>query len=177
MSINNRNILLRSLLIIQHTQLKNHTLIIPTFSPNATTTTIFSQLDVKKFLLYWSDERIRLPNFLLHDKTRSIPISNLSFSLNKAYDDINGIIEFSLDSIPLDLPSPSAQFEVLIRDSVLWCSPPVDGGVGWCVHHPRDFGPTMEILFACRGDPYPPCANKTEKNEQFLSRPYEKESQ
>jgi hypothetical protein len=177
MGINDRNLLIRSLLILQHTHLKNRTFILPAFSSNLTTMTLISQLDVKKFLLYWSDERIRLPNFLLHDKTRSIPITNLSFSLNKPYDDINGIINFTLDSIPLNLPSPSPQFEVFIRDSLLWCSPPVDGGVGWCVHHPRDFGVTMEILFACRGDPYPPCANKTEKNEQFLSRPYEKENQ
>jgi hypothetical protein len=173
MIINYRNLLLRALLILQHTSLKNRTLILPAFSSNLTTINLFSQLDIKKFLLYWSDERIRLPNFLLYEKTRSIPITNISLTINKTYDNINGILNFTVDSIPLNLPPPSPQFEVFIRDSLLWCSPPIDSGTGWCIHHPRDFGATMEILFACRGDPYPPCANKTEKNEQFLSRPFE----
>jgi hypothetical protein len=173
MTINDRNLLLRALLILQYTYLKNRIFILPAFSSNLTTTTLISQLDVKKFLLYWSDERIRLPNFL-SDKNQSIPVKNIPLSLNKTYDDINGILNFTLESIPFDLPSPSSQFEVFIRDSLLWCSPPIDGGTGWCIHHPRDFGVTMELLFACRGDPYPPCANKTEKNEQFLSRPFEK---
>ena len=173
MTINNRNLLMRALLILQHTHLKNRILILPAFSSNLTTTTIRSQLDEKKFLLYWSDEHIRLPNFLLQNTTRSFSITNIPLSLDKTYEDINGILNFNVESIPLDLKSPSAQFEVFVRDSLLWCSPPVNGGTGWCVHHPRDFGATMEILFACRGDPYPPCANKTEKNEQFLNRPYE----
>jgi len=173
MTINDRNLLLRALLILQYTYLKNRIFILPAFSSNLTTTTLISQLDVKKFLLYWSDERIRLPNFL-SDKNQSIPVTNIPLSLNKTYDDINGILNFTLESIPFNLPSPSSQFEVFIRDSLLWCSPPIDGGTGWCIHHPRDFGATMELLFACRGDPYPPCANKTEKNEQFLSRPFEK---
>lgn len=173
MIINYRNLLIRALLILQHTDLKNRILILPAFSSNITTTNLFSQLDVKKFLLYWSDERIRLPNFLIHDKTKSIPVTNLAYTASKTYDDIDGILNFTVESIPLDLPPPSSQFEVFIRDSLLWCSPPIDGGTGWCIHHPRDFGATMELLFACRGDPYPPCANKTEKNEQFLSRPFE----
>ncbi|CAF2942857.1 unnamed protein product [Rotaria sp. Silwood2] len=173
MAINYRNLLIRALLILQHTYLKNRTIILPAFAPNLTTTTIFSQFDVKKFLLYWSDERIRLPNFLLHEKTRSIPVTNISFSLNKTYEDVNGILNFAVESIPTNLPAPTSQFEVFVRDSLLWCSPPIDSGTGWCIHHPRDFGVTMELLFACRGDPYPPCANKTEKNEQFLYRPFE----
>jgi hypothetical protein len=173
MTINNRNLLIRALLILQHTHLKNRTLILPAFSSNLTTTTIRSQLDEKKFLLYWSDEHIRLPNFLLHNKTRSIPVTNIPLSLDKTYEDINGIVVFTVDSIPLDLKAPSSQFEVLVRDSLLWCSPPINDGTGWCIHHPRDYGATMEMLFACRGDPYPPCANKTEKNEQFLYRPFE----
>ncbi|CAF3342877.1 unnamed protein product [Rotaria socialis] len=173
MAINYRNLLIRSLLILQHTYLKDRTLILPAFTSDLDATTIFSQFDVKKFLLYWSDERIRLPNFLLHEKTRTIPVTNISFSSKATYEDINGILNFSVDSIPINLPAPSTQFEVLIRDSLLWCSPPIDGGKGWCIHHPRDFGATMELLFACRGDPYPPCANKTEKNEQFLHRPFE----
>jgi hypothetical protein len=173
MTINYRNLLLRALLILQETHLKNHILILPAFAANVTITTLFSQLDVKKFLIYWSDERIRLPNFLLHDKTKSLPVTNLPYSSKTTYDDINGILNLTIDLIPLDLPSPSPQFEVLIRDSLLWCSPPIDSGTGWCIHHPRDFGATMELLFACRGDPYPPCANKTERNEQFLYRPFE----
>ncbi|CAF3789498.1 unnamed protein product [Adineta steineri] len=173
MTINNRNLLLRALLILQHTHLKNRILILPAFSHNLTTVKLRSQLDKKKFLLYWSEKHIRLPIFLHHTKTRSIPVINLTLSLNKTYEDINGILNFTIDSIPLNLLAPSPQFEVFIRDSLLWCSPPIDGGTGWCIHHPRDYGATMEILFACRGDPYPPCANKTEKNEQFLYRPYE----
>ncbi|CAF1122243.1 unnamed protein product, partial [Rotaria sordida] len=173
MKISYRNLLIRALLILQHTHLQNRTLILPAFASNLTTTTIFSQFDVKKFLLYWSDERIRLPNFLLHETTRSIPITNISFSLNTPYENINGILNFAVESIPINLPAPTSQFEVFVRDSLLWCSPPIDGGTGWCIHHPKDFGATMELLFACRGDPYPPCANKTEKNEQFLHRPFE----
>ncbi|CAF1477378.1 unnamed protein product [Adineta steineri] len=173
MTINNRNLLIRALLILQYTHLKNRILILPAFTHSLTAITLRSQLDEKKFLLYWSDKYIRLPSFLLHNKTRSIPITNLTLSLNKKYDDINGILNLSIDSIPLNLPAPSPQFEVLIRDSLLWCSPPVENGRGWCSHHPRDFGATMDLLFACRGDPYPPCANKTGKNEQFLYRPYE----
>ncbi|CAF4070959.1 unnamed protein product, partial [Rotaria sordida] len=173
MKISYRNLLIRALLILQHTHLQNRTLILPAFASNLTTTTIFSQFDVKKFLLYWSDERIRLPNFLLHETTHSIPITNISFSLNTPYENINGILNFAVESIPINLPAPTSQFEVFVRDSLLWCSPPIDGGTGWCIHHPKDFGATMELLFACRGDPYPPCANKTEKNEQFLHRPFE----
>ncbi|CAF0986200.1 unnamed protein product [Rotaria sordida] len=174
MSINLRNLLIRSLLILQHTKLQNRTFIFPAFSSNLTTIPITYQLDIKKFLLYWSEERIRLPEFLLLEKIRSLPITTLPYSSKKTYEDVNGILNFTLESIPIDLPAPSSQFEVHIRDSLLWCSPPRQDGT-WCFHHPRDFGATMEILFACRGDPYPPCANKTEKNEQFLQRPYEKQ--
>jgi hypothetical protein len=173
MATNYRNLLIRALLILQYTHLKNRILILPAFASDLTTITINSQLDVKKFLLYWSDERIRLPNFLLHNKTRFIPISNIPFTLNKQYDDINGILDFTVDSIPVDLPAPSPQFEVFVRDSLLWCSPPIDRGMGWCVHDPRDFAVTMELLFACQGDPYPPCIKKTKRNEQFLYRPFE----
>lgn len=174
MPINYRNLVLRALLILQHTHLKNRTLILPAFTTNITKINLQSQLDIKKFLLYWSDERVRLPTFLQLPQTVSIPVTNIAFSMNRTYDDIRGILDLTIESIPLDLPAPSAEFEVFIRDSLLWCSPPIDGGSGWCFHHPRDFGATMEILFACRGDPYPPCANKTERNEQFLQRPYEK---
>ncbi|CAF0848603.1 unnamed protein product [Adineta ricciae] len=173
MEISNRNLLMRALLILQATHLKNRTLIVPAFSHDLASISLRSQLDEKKFLLYWSDKRIRLPVFLLHNKTRSIPVTTLPLSFNRTYDDVNGILDLTFDSIPMNLPAPSPQFEVFIRDSLLWCSPPVNNGKGWCVHHPRDFGATMEILFACRGDPYPPCANKTEKNEQFLHRPYQ----
>ncbi|CAF4401607.1 unnamed protein product, partial [Adineta steineri] len=121
---------------------------------------------------YWSEERIRLPDYLLLNSTPSIPSTFVPYSSKKAYTDVNGILNFTLDSIPLNLPAPYPQFEVFVRDSLLWCSPPSVGGV-WCSHHPRDYGVTMEILFSCRGDPYPPCANKTERNEQFLERPYE----
>jgi hypothetical protein len=79
MTINYRNLLLRALLILQETHLKNHILILPAFAANVTITTLFSQLDVKKFLIYWSDERIRLPNFLLHDKTKSLSVTNLPY--------------------------------------------------------------------------------------------------
>jgi len=173
MSSNDRNLLIRSLLIIQHMYLKNRILILPAFTTNLTTVTIQSQLDIKKFLLYWSDQRIRLPDFLLYPKSKNLTFTNVEFSTKETYENIVGVINFSIKSIPLHLPAPTAQFEVHVRDSLLWCSPPADGGHGWCIHHPRDFGATMELLFACRGDPYPPCANKTEKNEQFLIRPYE----
>lgn len=175
MTISNRNLLMRALLILHATQLRNRTLILPAFSPDLAKISLRSQLDEKKFLLYWSDEYVRLPVFFLHNRTRSLPVTTVPLSREKTYDDVPGILTLTVDSIPLDLPAPSAQFEVLIRDSLLWCAPPANGGNGWCTHHPRDFGATMEILFACRGDPYPPCANKTEKNEQFLLRPYEKE--
>lgn len=173
MSVSDRNLLVRALLILQHTHLNNRTLILPAFAPNVTILPIAHQLDIKKFFLYWMDERIRLPEFVFYEKSRTIPNTSLAFSFEKTYDDIPGIIEFSIDSIPLNLTAPSAQFEVHVRDSLLWCSPPMMGGA-WCMHHPRDFGATMEILFACRGDPYPPCANKTERNEQFLKRPYQR---
>ncbi|CAF1251002.1 unnamed protein product [Rotaria sp. Silwood1] len=174
MSINARNLLIRSLLILQHTKLQSRTLILPAFSSNLTAIPITYQLDIKKFLLYWSEERIRLPEFLFLGKILSLPVTTLPYSSVKTYDDVNGILNLTLESIPMDLPAPSPQFEVHVRDSLLWCSPPRQDGT-WCFHHPRDFGATMEILFACRGDPYPPCANKTEKNEQFLERPYEKQ--
>jgi hypothetical protein len=174
MSISERNLLIRALLILQHTQLKNRTLIFPAFTSNITITPIVYQLDVKKFLLYWTDERIRFPDFFLLKKTESIPVTNLPYESKNTYENVNGILNLTLDSIPLNLPAPSPQFEVHIRDSLLWCSPPMVGGA-WCFHHPRDYAATMEILFACRGDPYPPCANKTEKNEQFLQRPYEEQ--
>jgi len=172
MSVSHRNLIVRALLILQHTQLQNRTLIIPDFSFNLTITPITYQLDIKKMFIYWTEERIRLPDFLHLEKTRSIPITTLPYASKKTYEDVDGILNFTLDSIPLNLPAPSPQFEVQVRDSLLWCSPPNVGGA-WCSHHPRDFGATMEILFACRGDPYPPCANKTERNEQFLERPYE----
>ncbi|CAF0960871.1 unnamed protein product [Adineta ricciae] len=173
MSVSRRNLLIRALLILQNTQLENRTLILPAFSSNLTVTPITYQLDIKKFFIYWSEERIRLPEFIDLDKSRSIKSTSVKYEPKKTYNDIDGIINFEVDSIPLDLPAPDPQFEVHVRDSLLWCSPPTVGGV-WCFHHPRDYGATMEILFACRGDPYPPCANKTEKNEQFLERPYEK---
>ena len=172
MSISQRNLLIRALLILQHTQLQNRTLIFPAFTTNLTIVPIEYQFDIKKFLLYWSEERIRLPEFLFFDKSPTLSNITLPYEPNKSYADVDGILNLTFESIPLNLPSPSPQFEVQIRDSLLWCSPPYTGGA-WCIHHPRDFGVTMEILFACRGDPYPPCANKTEKNEQFLERPYE----
>jgi len=165
---------MRALLIIQHTHFQNRTLILPAFSSNLTIMPITYQLDIKKFFLYWREDRIRLPDFLLLDKNGFLPITTLPYSPKKNYEEADGILNLTLDSIPLNLPAPSPQFEVQIRDSLLWCSPPAEGGA-WCFHHPRDWGATMEILFACRGDPYPPCANKTERNEQFLERPYEKE--
>ena len=172
MSISQRNLLIRALLIIQQTQLRDRTFIFPAFTTNLTVTPIVYQLDIRKFLLYWTEERIRLPNFLLLRRSENLTITTLPYEAKKTYDDVNGVLSFNIESIPLNLPAPSPQFEVQIRDSLLWCSPPIRGG-GWCFHHPRDFGATMEILFACRGDPYPPCANKTEMNEQFLERPYE----
>ena len=172
MSISRRNLLIRALLILQHTQLQNRTLIFPAFTTNLTVTPITYQLDIKKFLLYWTEERVRLPDFLLLDKSQNLSNTTLSYKPKKTYEDVTGILDLTLDSIPLNLPPPTPQFEVQIRDSLLWCSPPAQGGA-WCFHHPRDFGATMELLFACRGDPYPPCANKTERNEQFLERPYE----
>lgn len=175
MSINDKNLLMRSLLILQHTALNNRTFILPAFASNSTRTLLHSILDIKKFLLYWSDENIRLPTFVLLDRSKTIPVTKKSFSSKENYDQIEGILELSLDSIPLNLKAPTAEFEVYVRDSLLWCPTPSEGGLGWCLHHPRDFGATMEILFACRGDPYPPCANKTEQNEQFLNRPYELE--
>ncbi|UJR29150.1 hypothetical protein I4U23_010364 [Adineta vaga] len=173
MSISRRNLLVRALLILQHTQLQNRTLILPAFSSNLTIIPIRNQMDIKKFLIYWTEERIRLPEFLYLDKTRTIASTTVAYAPKKTYEDIDGILNFELNSIPLDLSVPYPQFEVHVRDSLLWCSPPTVGGP-WCFHHPRDYGATMEILFSCRGDPYPPCANKTEKNEQFLERPYEK---
>ncbi|CAF1192425.1 unnamed protein product [Adineta steineri] len=126
----------------------------------------------KRSKSFMSAEHIRLPDYLLLNSTRSVLSRTLPYSSKKAYTDTNGILKFTLGSIPLNLPAPYPQFEVYVRDSLLWCSPPTAGGV-WCLHHPRDYGATMEILFSCRGDPYPPCVNKTEKNEQFLERPYE----
>ena len=158
---------------MQHTHLQNRILILPAFAPNVTIITLHSQFDVKKFLLYWSEERIRLPNFLLYERAQPISITNTSYSSKTNYDHISGILNFTMESIPLDLPSPSAEFEVFVRDSILWCSPPIDNGTGLCFHQPRDYGATMELLFACQGDPLPPCINKTEKNEQFLFRPFE----
>lgn len=172
MSVSQKNLLIRALLIIQHTQLQNRTLIFPAFTTNLTITQLPYQLDIKKFLLYWKEDRVRLPDFLLLDKSQTINVTNLPFDSKKSYADIDGILNFTIESIPLNLPAPSPQFEVQVRDSLLWCFPPMVGGA-WCIHHPRDFAATMEILFSCRGDPYPPCANKTEKNEQFLERPYE----
>jgi hypothetical protein len=174
MSISQRNLLIRALLIIQYTQLSNRTLIFPAFTTNLTIIPITYQLDIKKFLLYWTEERIRLPDFLLLNKSQNLTTTTLPYVPKKTFEDVNGILNFNQDSIPLNLPAPTPQFEVQIRDSLLWCSPPMMGGA-WCMHHPRDFGATMEILFACRGDPYPPCANKTERNEQFLERPYEEQ--
>lgn len=172
-SNNEKNLIVRSLLIIQQTQLKDRILILPAFAANITVTPITSQFDIKKFLIYWKEDRVRLPEFLLWDKSKLIPNKTLPFESGKTYDDINGILIFPLETIPLNSPPPTAQFEVQIRDSLYWCSPPHQGG-GWCIHHPRDYGATMELLFSCRGDPYPPCANKTDGNEQFLKRPYEK---
>ena len=172
MSVSQKNLLMRALLILQHTQLENRTLIFPAFTTNLTMTPLPSQFDIKKFLLYWKEDHVRLPEFLLLEKSQSLVTTNLAYEPKKSYADINGILNFTIESIPLNLPAPSPQFEVQVRDSLLWCSPQIYGG-GWCIHHPRDFGATMEILFSCRGDPYPPCANKTEKNEQFLERPYE----
>jgi len=174
MSVSRRNLIVRALLILQHTQLQNRTFIFPAFSSNLSVTPIQYQLDIKKFLLYWKEDRIRLPDFFLLKKTESLPITTSPYISGKTYEDVAGILDLTLDSIPLNLSAPSPQFEVQIRDSLLWCSPPTIGGV-WCAHHPRDFGATMELLFACRGDPYPPCANKTELNEQWLERPYEQQ--
>ena len=172
MSISHRNLIIRALLILQHTQLQNRTFIFPSFTLNLTVTPIVYQIDIKKLLLYWREDRIRLPDFLLLSQTKAIPIITLPYAPKTTYEDTNGILDLAVDSIPLNLPAPSPQFEVKIRDSLYWCSPPRQDGT-WCFHHPRDYGATMELLFACRGDPYPPCANKTEKNEQFLERPYE----
>lgn len=158
---------------MQNTHLQNRILVLPAFAPNLTTITLHSQFDVRKFLLYWSEERIRLPNFLLFERTQSTLISNTSYSSKTNYDNINGMLNFTIESIPLDLPSPSAEFEVFVRDSILWCSPPIGDGAGLCFHQPRDYGATMNLLFACLGDPLAPCINKTEKNEQFLFRPFE----
>lgn len=174
MSVSQRNLLIRALLILQHTQLQNRTLILPAFTKNLTIVPIAYQLDIKKFLIYSKEDRVRLPEFLSLERSASLPVHTTAFISDKTYDDINGVLNLTIESIPLDLPPPSPQFEVQIRDSLLWCSPAIVGGA-WCIHHPRDFAVTMEILFACRGDPYPPCANKTEKNEQFFERPYEKQ--
>lgn len=173
LSISDRNLIVRALLILQQTELKDRILILPAFAENITVTPITSQFDIKKFLIYWGEDRVRLPEYLLLDKTQSIQKTTLPYKSGKTYHDVNGILVLTVESIPLDLPPPSPQFEVLVRDSLYWCAPPHGGG-GWCIHHPRDYGATMELLFSCRGDPYPPCANKTEANEQFLKRPYEK---
>lgn len=172
LGISDKNLIVRALLILQQTQLKNHILILPAFAANVTVTPITSQFDIKKFLIYWREDRVRLPEFLLLDLTKTLPNKTLPYEAGKTYDDVNGILIFPIETIPLNLPPPTAQLEVQIRDSLYWCSPPHLGG-GWCIHHPRDYGATMELLFSCRGDPYPPCANKTETNEQFLKRPYE----
>mgnify|MGYP006904166593 FL=1 len=173
MSVSKRNLLVRSLLILQQTKFQDRILILPAFTTNITIVPIAYQLDIKKFLLYRKEDRVRLPEFLSLAKTESLSVQTVDYESETTYDDVEGILNLTMDSIPLDLPPPSAQFEVQIRDSLLWCAPPMVGGA-WCIHHPRDFAATMEILFACRGDPYPPCANKTERNEQFLERPYEK---
>jgi len=174
MSISHRNLIIRALLILQQTQLQNRTFIFPSFTLNLSVVPITYQVDIKKFLLYWTENLIRLPDFLLLKQIAALPITTLPYTPKTTYEDVNGILNLTVDSIPLNLRAPSPQFEVQIRDSLYWCSPPRQDGT-WCIHHPRDFGATMEVLFACRGDPYPPCANKTEKNEQFLERPYEEQ--
>ena len=173
LGISDKNLIVRALLILQQTQLKDRVFILPAFAANLTVTPITSQFDIKKFLIYWKEDRVRLPEFLLLDKTKTLPNKTLPYEAGKTYDDVNGILIFPIETIPLNLPPPSAQFEVQIRDSLYWCSPPHGGG-GWCIHHPRDYGATMELLFSCRGDPYSPCANTIEADEQFLKGPYEK---
>jgi hypothetical protein len=125
----------------------NRTLILPAFTDNLTTTPLSSQLDIKKFFLYWTDERVRLPDFLSLAKNRSIPIVSLPLSLTKNYDDVDGILDLSVSSIPFNLRPPSPEFDASVRDSILWCSPPTAAD-GRCQHNLRDFDSTAELLFA-----------------------------
>jgi len=160
MKIHERSRILRALLILQQSQLANRVLILPAFTDDLTTTPLSSQLDIKKFLLYWTEEHVRLADFLSLAQNRSIPVISISISLTKNYDDVDGILNLSLDSLPLDLPSPTPEFEASIQDSIFWCSPPTAADAQ-CTHYSRDLSMTAELLFACGDDSNSPCVNQT----------------
>ncbi|CAF1934082.1 unnamed protein product [Rotaria magnacalcarata] len=156
MKVNERNLILRALLILQQSTLLNRTLILPAFTDNLTVTPLPSQLDIRKFLLYWTEKSVRLPDFIFLAKNMSIPVTSTSFVSTQNYDDIVGILDLSLDSIPLNLVAPSPEFEVSVRDSMFWCSPPT-GADAHCTHHSRGLALTAELLFSCGGDSNSPC--------------------
>jgi len=168
MKIHKRNRILRALLILQQSQLANRVLILPAFTDDLTITPLSSQLDIKKFLLYWTEEHVRLPDFLSLAQNRSISVTSISISLTKNYDDVDGILNLSLNSLPLDLSSPTPEFEASIRDSIFWCSPPTAADAQ-CTHYSRDLSMTAELLFACGDDSNSPCVNQTVISEPSLN--------
>jgi hypothetical protein len=168
MKIHERSRILRALLILQQSQLANRVLILPAFTDDLTITPLSSQLDIKKFLLYWTEEHVRLSDFLSLAQNRSIPVTSISISLTKNYDDVDGILNLSLNSLPLDLPSPTPEFEASIRDSIFWCSPPTAADAQ-CTHYSRDLSMTAELLFACGDDSNSPCVNQTVISEPSLT--------
>jgi hypothetical protein len=168
MKIHKRNRILRALLILQQSQLANRVLILPAFADDLTITPLSSQLDIKKFLLYWTEEHVRLPDFLSLAQNRSISVTSISISLTKNYDDVDGILNLSLNSLPMDLSSPTPEFEASIRDSIFWCSPPTAADAQ-CTHYSRDLSMTAELLFACGDDSNSPCVNQTVISEPSLN--------
>ena len=172
MKTKKRTLILRALLILQQSFLVNRVLILPAFASDLTTIPLSSQLDIKKFLLYWTEEQVRQPDFIFLAQNRSVSTVSISFSLNKNYDDIGGILDLSLSSVPLNLPSPSPEFEASVRDSIFWCSPPTAADAR-CTHYSRDLSLTAEFLFACGDDSNTPCVNQTIIQEKFLNRSLE----
>ena len=172
MKIKKRALILRALLILQQSVLVNRVLILPAFTSDLTITPLSSQLDVKKFLLYWTEEQVRQPDFIFLAQNRSVSTVPISFSLTKNYDDMDGILDLSLSSLPLNLPSPSPEFEASIRDSIFWCSPPTAADAR-CTHHSRGLELTAELLFACGDNSNPPCVNQTIIQEKLLNRSVE----
>ena len=167
MKIHERSRILRALLILQQSQLANRVLILPAFTDDLTKTPLSSQLDIKKFLLYWTEEHVRLPGFLSLAQNRSIPVASISISLTKNYDDVDGILNLSLNTLPLDLPFPTPEFEASIQDSIFWCSPPTAADAQ-CTHYSRDLSMTAELLFACGDDSNSLCINSTAIGEPSI---------
>ena len=168
MKIDERSRILRALLILQKSQLANRVLILPAFADDLITTPLSSQLDIKKFLLYWNEEHIRLADFLSLALNRSISITSISISLTKNYDDVDGILNLSLESLPLDLPSPTPDFEAFIQDSIFWCSPPTNADAQ-CTHYSRDLSMTAELLFACGDNSNSPCNDQPVISERSVN--------